>query len=335
MVRHLKLALFLFVSLFLGACADGTTSEGGATTTTSGSTTGEDATDATDGAAGEADTDTDSAAGEAEPAEEAAPADGPEEGEPAGELDTAGCVVHDGIEYCHEAFTPDGVDAPAPLVIDLHGLNSSAQRQRAGSGFERLAADEGFTVVWPQGHDNSWNGGRRCCGTAAADDLDDIGYLRALVDEVSARHPVDPARVYATGLSNGCAMAQRLAADASDLVAAVGCMALYLLDEPDPGYQPVPVMELHGTDDRVVGYGTGPESGAEANFEAWAEHNGCSGSPVVEEGDGFQTTVHQACDGADVALVTVIGGGHALYQGMETSVDTSRLAWDFMRQFRR
>lgn len=250
-----------------------------------------------------------------------------------GAVNSSGCHSHDDIEYCHEAFTPAGVDEPAPLVIDLHGFNGTAQRQRAASGFEQLAIDEGFTVVWPQGHDSSWNGGTRCCGTALAQDLDDVGYIRALVDVVSSNHPVDEDRIYVTGLSNGCAMAQRLAADASDLIAAVGCMALYLLDEPDPGYQPVPVMELHGSDDQVVAYGSA-EQGAEANLAAWAEHNGCSGSADVSEEDGYTVLRHSSCqNGSDVALVVVTDGGHALYQGMQTEVDTSALAWEFMKGF--
>lgn len=253
-----------------------------------------------------------------------------------GALDTSGCQLHDQIEYCHEAFTPAGIEQPAPLVIDLHGFGGSAERQRAGSGFAQLAIDEGFTVVWPNGHQASWNGGRFCCGAAAALELDDVGYLRALVETIAADHPIDRDRIYVTGLSNGCAMAQRLAADASDLVAAVGCMALYLLDEPDAGYEPVPVMEIHGTEDLLVPYdGSVVMTGAEANVAAWADRNGCTGTPVTEEASGYVVTRYEACTGAEAALVTVPGGGHALYRGMETDVDTSRLAWQFMSRFRR
>ncbi|MEM9893917.1 MAG: PHB depolymerase family esterase [Actinomycetota bacterium] len=249
----------------------------------------------------------------------------------AGAVDSSTCLTYDDLEYCHLAFTPAGVEGTVPLVIDLHGLNGSNLRQRDGSGFQELAITEGFTVVWPGGQGASWNAGG-CCGAAAGDDLDDVGYIRTLVDVVEMNHPIDRDRIYVTGLSNGCAMAQRLAADASDLVAAVGCMALYLLDEPAPDYGPVPVLEIHGTDDRLVAYEPAVFDGAVANMADWAERNGCDAEPVRTEGDGYTTDAWASCE-ADVALITVIDGGHSLYAGMETEVDTARLAWEFVSRY--
>ncbi len=250
-----------------------------------------------------------------------------------GAIDSSTCITFDDLEYCHVAFTPAEVEGPVPLVIDLHGFGGTNQRQRDGSGFQELAIAEGFAVVWPQGQDSSWNAGERCCGTAAAEELDDVGYLRRLVDVVEVHHPIDRDRIYVTGLSNGCAMAQRLAADASDLVAAVGCMALYLLDDAEADYGPVPVLEIHGTDDDLVSYEpTANLAGAEANIAEWATRNGCDGEPVRTEDDGYTTDAYESCE-ADVSLITVIDGGHSLYRGMETDVDTARLAWEFVSRY--
>ena len=144
-----------------------------------------------------------------------------------------------------------------PLVVDLHGYGSCAEKLSKYSGWSRLAAEHGFVVAWPQGTEElsssdpnpSWNAGQ-CCGEAIAGGgyvkaINDVGFLRAVVNETAATEPVDRLRVYFTGHSNGCSaqlrptkgppsqtdwlpcvrryseMAQRMAADASDMLAAI------------------------------------------------------------------------------------------------------------------
>jgi polyhydroxybutyrate depolymerase len=221
-------------------------------------------------------------------------------------------------------------------VIDFHGWTSNAGSQRSSSGFDELAELEGFVVVWPEGYESSFNAGRLCCAPANEDGIDDVDFTRLLVSVVSEAHEIDLDRVYVTGLSNGCAMAQRVAADASDLVAAVACMSLYLLDDADPGYTPVPVMELHGTNDGVVAYEPSAFfAGAEENWSYWAELNGCTGDPAETwRSDASAARTYQTCaGGSEVSLVTIDRGGHVLYAGVGTDIDTARLAWDFMRRF--
>ena len=247
------------------------------------------------------------------------------------------CVTHDGSQRCWDQVVPPDLPADAPLVLDLHGYTGTPDRQRANSAFETLAAAEGFAVAWPYGLARAWNAGPDCCGAPADDAIDDVGFLRALVTAMVDAHGLDPARVYVSGLSNGCAMTHRFAVEASDVVAAAACMSMVLLVPAPSDYSPVPIMELHGTDDRIVTYAGDDFPGAQANLETLRTLNGCTGAAETTwtEGAHHAETWLDCTDGTEVSLVTIDGGGHVLYAGADTEVDTTRIAWDFMSRFRR
>lgn len=225
---------------------------------------------------------------------------------------------------------------------------------------------EGFVVVWPDGVGGNWNDGG-VCGSKA----DDTGMFRAIVSEVAAVHSqVDMTRVYASGHSCGCMMSHRLAKDVSDILAAQACMAGYLLDYPEGGgdseederfdfganqmmpvpYQATPQMVIHGTADRVLPYHYSPDTwwypGAHANMQTLAYMNNCSISSLREtwrEGDHFQQTYEECEDGVEVSLITLYGVGHTPYltrkweqsPGEPMDVDTTQMAWDFMKRFKK
>ncbi|NQV85548.1 MAG: hypothetical protein HQ492_00525 [Woeseiaceae bacterium] len=204
------------------------------------------------------------------------------------------------------------------------------------SKFETLGASNGFIVAWPMGIGNTWNAGGVCCGAALSDNIDDVGFLRKMVDEVSRNHAVDITKIYVTGLSNGCAMTQRFAAEASDIVAAAACMSLHLLVPPADDYTPVPMMVLYGTNDRDI---YEPSDGniptAPENFANWVKINSCKG-PAVESSapGGVSITTYQDCEAeSEVAMVAIDGAVHILYEGMQTDVDTTQIAWDFLQRF--
>lgn len=246
------------------------------------------------------------------------------------------CVVVAELERCWLTYVPTSASSSAPLLLDFHGHSGSAEGQRSFSGFRELADDEGFVAVWPEGQGGSWNAGELCCPPASSDNIDDVAFTRKMVALMHDDANIDLDRVYVTGFSNGCAMAQRLAADASDLIAAVGCMSLYLLDEADPGYAPVPVMEIHGASDVVVAYDSaGAFTGARQNREHWAELNECVGEPeqTWESGASVAFAYLDCAGGTEVSLVSIDGGRHRLYAGSGTEIDTTRLAWDFMSRF--
>ena len=155
------------------------------------------------------------------------------------------CLEHEGLQRCWESVVPSTLTTPVRVVVDMHGYGGDMVNHQSYSGWRDVAAQDGVVVVWPQGATElagardkvpSWNAGR-CCGAAAfgLPEIDDVGFLRKLAASVAATHGADLAsHVYWAGHSNGCAMAQRMAAEAPEIVAAVGCHALYLLlDEFD------------------------------------------------------------------------------------------------------
>jgi polyhydroxybutyrate depolymerase len=246
------------------------------------------------------------------------------------------CVEHGGYYRCWDIYVPPGAAEKSPLLIDLHGWTGNPADQRSISGFESLASKEGFVVVWPYGLCNSWNSGEACCAPASEDKIDDVGFIRKLVKAVAEKHKIDLKRVYVTGLSNGCSMTQRLANEASDMIAAAACMSLHLLVPKSTDYAPVSVMTIMGTDDDLY-YANEDMTGAKENFEQWKSMNNCTGEYEVTWTSGNSVAwTYQDCENdTEVALVTIDGGGHILYEGEDTEINTTIIAWEFMKRFRK
>ena len=140
-----------------------------------------------------------------------------------------------------------------PLVLDFHGYLGSSGEQATFSQITPAADAAGVAIVLPQGVGNSWNGGA-CCGQAASEDIDDVGFIRALVDAMDMHVCFDAARVYAMGMSNGGYISNRLGCEAADVFAAIGPVAGMIqipFEECQPS-RPVPVMHFHGTADLIV-----------------------------------------------------------------------------------
>ncbi|MBL0888485.1 alpha/beta hydrolase family esterase [Myceligenerans indicum] len=161
----------------------------------------------------------------------------------------------DGRSY--EVVVPAGVDEPFPVILALHPHGGNASQARAAFGLDGPAAAQGFATVYPSGPGESWNAGD-CCGEAAEEDRDDVGFLEAVVDDLAGRFDVDTDRVYVTGFSNGAMMTYRLACE-SDVAAAIAPVSgVVVTDCPDP--LPLPVLHIHGKADDVV-----PADGSEGS----------------------------------------------------------------------
>src|SRR5258706_10847605 len=171
---------------------------------------------------------------------------------------------------------------PVPLVVDYHGFTSTAGVQAAISGFKVLSDTAGFIVVHPQGLGNAWNGGI-CCSTAK----DDVAFTRALVAKKHQDAAIDARRVYATGLSNGGAVSQRLACEAADLFAAAAPMAFPISISPPSSCvpsRPIPVLTFMGLTDTIVPYNGGSFPSAATTFTHWRNTNQCgAGTPQVHD----------------------------------------------------
>jgi polyhydroxybutyrate depolymerase len=274
--------------------------------------------------------------------------------------DHAGSLVFDGETRIYDLHVPPSYDGttPIPLVLDIHGWLSSKSGQRFFSNFEALSDAEGFAVVWPQGlfglpgnpegfnppAGPSWNAGF-CCGAAVTERPDDVGFLRTLVEAVARDVAIDRSRVYATGLSNGGAMTQRLACEAADLFAAAAPVsfpiALLPLDSCVPS-RPIAVLTFQGLTDVLVDYdGGGSFPSAAASFAHWRSQGSCGDDPLeLEEvlGESRCDADTSCAAGVEVGLCSVLSTsdipgaeGHILY--INDDFDVSARAWDFLSRF--
>lgn len=241
-------------------------------------------------------------------------------------------VTPDGRTRTYRLHVPEGAARAEslPLLVALHGGGGSAGQYEQASGFAELAATDGVLVVFPDGYGRgevqllrTWNAGD-CCGPAVADDVDDVAFVRQLVEELAAEHPIDPRRVLVAGHSNGAAMAYRLACELSDVVVAIGVQSGPLGVEPCEPARPVSVLHVHGSDDANVPIdgGVGPEGISGVDFwpvrrglAAIAAADGCASEPEVRTmGQDPVLTIEtwDGCEGGSVVeLVVVEGAGHA------------------------
>jgi polyhydroxybutyrate depolymerase len=269
-------------------------------------------------------------------------------------VEATGEVVHgslataDGRTRTYRLYLPTDRADDAPLVLALHGGTGNGDQFARSSGYDGLAEANGFVVAYPDGTPTAmgerrlvWNAGG-CCAAASRDDVDDVGFLTALVDQLADEQDLDPTSVLVVGHSNGAMMAMRLACEAADHVAAAAVQAgTVVVDDCAPA-EPVSVMDLHGTDDRNVPIdgGVGEDSRAGVDFPpprdalaAIATSNGCDGadSPTTRETDQADVTVESwgpCADGVDVELVAVEGAPHSWMD------DASLRTWTFLSAHR-
>src|SRR5437763_11962372 len=136
----------------------------------------------------------------------------------------------DGLKRSYFVHVPAKIDAgrPAAVIVALHGATMNAPMMSWFTGLNEKADEAGFIVVYPNGTGShaslTWNGGN-CCGPAMQNNIDDVSFIRTMLDELSRTLPVDPDRVFATGMSNGAVMADRLASELADRFAAIAPVA--------------------------------------------------------------------------------------------------------------
>lgn len=222
-------------------------------------------------------------------------------------------------------------DAGWPLLIVLHGYGGTAESTMQTLHLQD-AADR-FAMVAPQGkfdsrHNRAWHPGPE------HSPYWDVEYLTAIIHDMQAKHPIDPARVFVIGHSQGAHMAHRMGCDASNDLAAVVSVAGQVTTVPSacaPARQ-VSVLQIHGDEDEAVGYygdvqHNPPDPSVPSAHETvavWARNDGCSGG-LVDTGvtldlsrtvDGGETTVaaYKGCPpGIAVELWTMQGVGHTPY----------------------
>ncbi|MCI0750006.1 MAG: hypothetical protein L0Y32_05635 [Nevskiales bacterium] len=257
-------------------------------------------------------------------------------------------------------------DMAVPLVLMFHGGSGTPAFAERESKFSELADREHFLVAYPEGIGKSWNDGRGVQAIKAQrDEVDDLAFISALLDDVAKDYKVDPRRVFSTGISNGAIFSHYLAANRSSRIAAIAPV-VGGLPEPSSVHfkpeQPVSVLILQGTDDPLVPYnggdvtppGVGKRGKIVATDEAvrqWVAHNACRREPVTEDlmdtnaADGCRVkkfTYAKGKDGTEVVLYRMAGAGHAWPDGLQylpekiigkvcRDFDGAAVIWEFFK----
>jgi polyhydroxybutyrate depolymerase len=281
-------------------------------------------------------------------------------------------LQHSGFERSAIIHVPPRADdrSALPVVFNFHGGGGHGANEQEYSLMDRLADRESFVVVYPNGTGRfskrllTWNAGT-CCGYAALNNVDDVGFTRALIAKLAEMTPIDRRRVYATGLSNGGMMAHRLAAEAAAVITAVAPVAGGMVLPAIKSARAVPVMHIHSVDDprALYGGGLGPpfpmtnsrvfHPDIDQMILRWVNHDGCAAEPAVAErrtdrdGRGHTATryVYANCrGGAEVVLWKLTGPGHVWPGGKQkfmerilgpsTGVmDANQEMWNFFKGF--
>ena len=243
------------------------------------------------------------------------------------------------------------------LVLAFHGGRGTGKGTEMLTGLTPLSDREGFIVVYPDGIGRTWNDGRDLSRfQAMKDQVDDVGFTATLIDTLVKRLSIDPNRVFATGISNGGHMVNRLGIELSEKLAAIapvaGTVAKRIAKDRHPTH-PVAVIYFHGTQDRFNFWDGGGRAGGDTLsvpdlIRWWVQHNGCPVTPkkeglAVKIDDG--TTVEREIfgpgkNGIEVVLYIIEAGGHTWpggYQYLPESVigkttgnlDASAVMWEF------
>ncbi len=255
-------------------------------------------------------------------------------------------LIFDGLTRDYITHVPATYNSSdtVPLVLNLHGLGSNSLQQLVYSGFNEIANANNFIVVYPDGIENAWNVGF----SGVDEEIDDVGFLNALIDTLSSQYNIDPERIYSTGMSNGGYMSYRLACELDHKIAAIasvtGSMTPIQIANCNPERK-MPILQFHGTVDATVPYdGAIWTLSMDDLIEFWVDHNNCEGEatiteiPNIVENDFSTVSVkhYEICDEMrEVILYTIDNGGHTWPGASDIAgitnkdIDASQLIWEF------
>ncbi len=264
-------------------------------------------------------------------------------------------IEHDGIERSFILHTPENIKSGAPLIIAMHGYTGSANNISNYSGLNAVSEEHGFVVCYPQGtkdgfgnrffnvgYDFHWN-----------ETVDDVGFIIKLTAYLQDSLDLSKTDVFATGLSNGGDMSYLLACEADDKIKAIapvaGMILQDILDDCNPN-NPMPIFEIHGTEDDVTYYegdpnnldGWGAYPSVDQMMEFWVDINQCE-KPLIESlsdidnNDGsfvISEKYLNGINGNEVWLYKVQGGGHD-WPGSWGNMDinSAEEIWKFFSRF--
>lgn len=262
-------------------------------------------------------------------------------------------IQHNGLTRQYRLYVPAiyNNNTPVPLLFNLHGYGSNNFQQLVYGDFRSIADTANFLICAPNGTPEPGTGSLRW-NSGFATGVDDVGFLSALIDTLSAQYNINLARVYSAGMSNGGFMSFELACMLSDRIAAVasvtGSMTTLQFSTCTPN-RAMPVMQIHGTADATVPYnGAAGFASMEQLLNYWINHNGCNPTPTITPIPDINTTDGSTAERYDygncteqsaVVFYKVTGGGHTWPGSVITLANTnkdfsaSKVIWEFFRQY--
>jgi len=267
-------------------------------------------------------------------------------------------IEFEGLNRTHMLFLPTNMEDNLPLVLNLHGYTSNSFEQLFYSSMANVAEENNFVVVFPDGTTDQfgatfWN------SEILEENVNDLGYLEALIDTMIENYNINPDRVYMCGMSNGGFMSYYSACEMTDKIAAIasvtGTMNNDIFDNCNPT-RSIPILEIHGTADATVPYNGASNAGSfqsmiatEAVLDFWVNHNNCTLEFEEEMEDisltDLSTVTHFKYSGGDngssVEHYRINNGGHTwpgaalALPGVVTNYDiiASEVIWDFFKQY--
>lgn len=247
---------------------------------------------------------------------------------------------------------------PLPLVVVFHGGGGNGRNAAHMSGMNAKADQEKFIVAYPNGSGpisgalltwNTW----QCCGYALDNRIDDVAFVRAMVEAIAREHVIDRKRIYATGMSNGGMMAYRVGCELADLFAAIAPVAGALDTNECRPSAPVSLIAFHGKADQHVPFeGGAPVKTVDVRhprvdksvayaIDFWKRQDRCE-TPPANQKKGSILHEAYACPSTSTAveLYAIEGQGHAWPGGEKgiragnvdsptTEISATSLMWDF------
>lgn len=242
-----------------------------------------------------------------------------------------------------------------PLIVAMHGGFGNANSMEFISELSIKADAEQFIVVYPEGikggvlNASSWNAGW-CCGYASSSNVDDVGFIDALLDTLINLYSIDTNRIYATGMSNGGFMSYRLACELSDRIAAIAPVAASMSMVSCYPVRPVPVIDFHSYLDTHVPYYGGIGSGPSDHYNppqdsvlnVWAGTSNCVNlSDTIVDNTQYTFVKWTSCDCvSEIHHYVTQDGGHSWPGGVQTAIgdpvstfiNATDLMWSFFQQ---